>query len=87
MIALRQDPSFNVAYADYLKQFEYKVTLKLGPTYSKEYQEFSTWCHARLGVKFKDWFITSNSRGVYTLFCRSNKWATFLALTWVDNLD
>jgi uncharacterized protein YycO len=75
-----------VAYWDYLKQFEYRVTIKLGPTYSNQYQEFSTWCHARLGDKYKDWFITSNSKGVYTLFCRSNKWATFLALTWVDNL-
>jgi hypothetical protein len=75
-----------VAYWDYLKQFEYRVTVKLGQTYTPEYQEFSAWCHERLGVKYKDWFITSNSKGQYTLYSRSNKWAMFLALTWVDNI-
>jgi len=82
----RQDPSFNLAYADYLKQFEYRITIKLGPTHSNQYQEFTAWCHTRLGIKFKDWFITSNSKGVYTLYARSNKWATFLALTWLDKI-
>ena len=72
------------AYWDYLKQFDYRITVKLGPTYKSEYQEFSAWCTAHLGVKYKDWFITSNSRGAYTLHARSNKWDTFLTLTWVD---
>ena len=86
IMAFRQDPSFNTAYADYLKQFEYRIQLRLGPTYSNQYQEFSVWCHTRLGPKFKDWFVTSNSKGVYTIFIRSSKWASFLTLTWVDYL-
>ena len=73
-----------MAYADYLEQFEYRIQLQLGPTYSNQYKEFSAWCQQRLGIKFKDWFLTSNSKGVYTVFVRSNKWASFLALTWVD---
>lgn len=72
------------AYWDYLKQFDYRITVKFGPTYTAEYQEFSAWCTAHLGVKYKDWFITSNSRGAYTLHARSNKWVTFLTLTWID---
>ena len=80
----RLDPSFNVAYGDYIKQFEYRMAFKLGASYSKEYKEFHDWCSTRLGIKFKDWFITSNSKGVYTIYVRSSKWASFLALTWVD---
>lgn len=75
-----------VAYWDYLKQFEYHITLKLGNSYTREFKEFNAWCEQRLGTKYKDWFITSDSRGTYTLHARSNKWAAFLALTWVDNV-
>ena len=75
-----------VAYWDYLKQFEYRITLKLGNSYTQEFKEFNAWCEARLGDKYKDWFITSDSKGTYTLHARSSKWASFLALTWVDNL-
>ena len=87
MITKQSNPSFNLAYWDYLKQFEYKLTLNLGPTYKPKYEEFSVWCHTHLGTKFKDWFITSNGKGHYTLFARSSKWATFLALTWVDYIE
>jgi hypothetical protein len=82
----RDNPNFNVAYWDYLKQFEYRITINLGPTYKPEYEEFSAWCHDKLGVKFKDWFITSNGKGVYTLHARSNKWSTFLAFKWLDKI-
>jgi hypothetical protein len=74
----------NVAYWDYLKQFEYRLTVKLGASHTKEFKEFNEWCQEHLGTKFKDWFITSSSRGVYTLYARSSKWASFLALTYVD---
>ena len=77
-------PWQNVTYWEYLKQFEYRLCVRLGPTYKPEYKEFVEWCDTRLGIKFKDWFITSNGKGTYTLHARSNKWATFLALTWVD---
>ena len=82
--AYRQDPSFDKAFSDYLSQFNYKVTVKLGYTYTTEYKDFAEWCKTRLGVQYKDWFLTSNGKGNYTLFCRDNKWMTFLALTHVD---
>lgn len=80
------DPAFGVALGDYLKQFEYKITLKLGSTYSSEFKEFTEWCQTRLGTKYKDWFLYNSSKGEYVLFCRNNKWATFLALTHVDKI-
>lgn len=76
----------NTAYWDYAKQFEYRVTVKLGASHTEPFKEFNQWCEQHLGVKYRDWFITSNSRGVYTLFARSNKWATFLALSHVDKI-
>lgn len=80
------DPGFNVALAEYLAKFEFKVTVKLGNSYQAEFTEFNTWCEERLGPKYKDWFLVSNGKGIYTLFCKSNKWASFLALTHVDKL-
>lgn len=80
------DPSFDTAYFDYIKQFEYRITIKLGHTYTNEFKEFNEWCVERLGTKYKDWFFTSNGKGHYTLFCRDSKWACFLALTWVDRI-
>ena len=81
-----RDPNFGVALAQYLKQFEYKVNVKLGSTYTKEYTEFYDWCKARLGVQYKDWFIYALGNGKYCIFIKSSKWATFLALTHVDKL-
>ena len=75
-----------IAYWDYLKRFEYRLTVRLGASHTAEYKQFDIWCQTHLGAKFKDWFITSNSKGTYTLYSRSNKWAMFLALTWVDKL-
>ena len=69
---------------EYIERFVYRLDLKLGPVYSSQYKEFEVWCHARLGIKYKDWCITTAGKGVYTLHCTNNKWATFLALTWVD---
>jgi len=79
-------PKSSEAYWDYLKQFEYRITIQLGHTYTTDYKEFHEWCNTRLGNKYKDWFITSNGKGNYTLFARSNKWSTFLSLTWVDKI-
>jgi hypothetical protein len=81
------DPDFGVALANYLKQFDYRVNVKLGSTYTREYNDFLDWCRARLGQQYKDWFIYSLGKGKYCVFIRESKWATFLALTWVDMLD
>jgi hypothetical protein len=81
-----RDPHFGVALAQYLKQFEYKVNVKLGSTYTKEYTEFYDWCKDRLGTQYKDWFIYSLGHGKYCVFIKDSKWATFLALTHVDKL-
>jgi hypothetical protein len=78
------DPSFDQAYNDYISQFDYRVTVKLGFTYTAKYKEFTEWCEDRLGIRYKDWFLTSNGKGYYTLLCRDNKWMTFLALTHID---
>jgi uncharacterized protein YycO len=78
------DPGFDQAYSDYISNFDHKVTVKLGYTYTSKYKEFTEWCEDRLGIRYKDWFLTSNGKGYYTLFCRDNKWMTFLALTYVD---
>ena len=80
------DPSFGIALAEYLEQFEYRVDVRLGSTYTQEYSDFNDWCKLRLGSQYKDWFIYSLGHGKYCVFIRSSKWATFLALTWVDNL-
>ena len=72
--------------SDYLKKFEYSITLTLGQVYSPEFKEFQVWCEQRLGAKYKDWFIVNTGRGEYRLFCRSNKWAMFLALEHVDRI-
>jgi len=82
----RPDPTFDKALGDYLKQFEYRVTLKLGHSYGYDFKEFTDWCNTRLGVKYKDWFLYTSQKGEYTLFCRSSKWAIFLALTYVDKI-
>ena len=81
------DPDFATALNEYLKKFEYRVNVRLGSTYTKEYTEFHAWCKARLGEQYKDWFIYSLGHGKYRVFVTDNKWATFLALTWVDMLD
>ena len=72
------------ANQDYLDRFGYVVTVKLGHSYSKEFKEFYSWCGSHLGVHYKDWFIVSAGKDIYTLRCRNDKWATFLALTWFD---
>lgn len=82
----RPDPSFDRALGEYLAQFEYRVSLRLGSSYSPEFKEFTEWCNHRLGTKYKDWFLYTSGKNTYTLFCRSNKWAMFLALTHVDKL-
>lgn len=80
------DPGFDRAMSEYLAQFEYKVTVRLGSSYSPEFKEFIEWCNTRLGTKYKDWFIYANGKNTYTLFCRNDKWAMFLALTHIDKL-
>ena len=81
-----KDPAFERATIEYIKQFEYKLCVRLGPSYSKEFKEFSNWCSERLGVRFKDWFIMASAKNEYTLYCKTNKWAMFLALTHVDKI-
>lgn len=81
-----KDPVFEKAVTEYIHQFEYKLRVRLGPSYSKEFKEFSEWCSNRLGVKFKDWFILAADKNEYTLYCKTNKWAMFLALTHVDKI-
>ncbi len=73
-----------LANQDYLDKFGYTVTVKLGRSHTKEFKEFYSWCKARLGEQYKDWFIVSAGKDIYTLRCRNAKWATFLALTWFD---
>ena len=86
-IAKRPDPSFDTALSEYLAKFEYRVILKLGHTYTVAYNDFHAWCKERLGEQYKDWFIYPLGNGKYQLFMRNAKWASFLALTWVDNLE
>ena len=69
---------------DYLARFDYSVTVELGRSHSTEFKEFYTWCDKHLGVHYKDWFIISAGKDIYTLRCRNDKWTTFLALTWFD---
>ena len=78
------DYEFKQVVTEYLDKFVYKQTVKLGPTHGQKFKDFSCWCHEHLGVKFKDWFLFPAGRDTYTLFCRSDKWAIFLALTWFD---
>jgi len=69
---------------DYLEQFDYGITVRLGKSYTRDFKEFYAWCEAHLGVKYRDWFMVSVGPDVYLLKCRNNKWAMFLTLTWVD---
>jgi hypothetical protein len=82
----RPDIEWGRAKAEYIAQFPYSIKLKFGPSHGDEFRDFDIWCHRHLGNKFKDWFIISAGKGVYTLYSRDNKWATFLILTYVDNL-
>jgi hypothetical protein len=81
-----KDVAFERATAEYISQFEYRVTVRLGPSYSKEFKEFSEWCSDRLGVRYKDWFIIASAKNEYVLHCRTDKWSTFLALTHIDKI-
>jgi hypothetical protein len=69
---------------DYFEQFDYTIAVRLGRTYTPEFKEFTAWCDLHLGTRYKDWFIISSGPNIYTLTCRNNKRATFLALTWID---
>lgn len=80
------DIEWGRAKAEYIAQFPYSIKLKFGPTHGLEFQEFNRWCNTHLGSKFKDWFLLSAGKGLYTLYSRDNKWATILILTYVDNL-
>jgi hypothetical protein len=86
----RLDYSYEIAWAqakaDYLAQFPYSIKFQFGPTHGQEFQEFNRWCSEHLGNKFKDWFILSAGKGLYTLYSRDNKWATILILTHVDKI-
>ena len=83
----RPDPDLNKALGDYLAQFSYRVDVKLGHTYTQEFKDFTAWCEARLGPKYKAWFLYTLGNGRYTLWLREDKWASFLALTWVDVIE
>jgi hypothetical protein len=72
---------------NYLERFDYAVKVKLGKVYSKEFKEFYAWCDQHLGVHYKDWFIINAGKDIYTLRCRNDKWATFLALSWFDVIE
>ena len=81
-----KDLAFEKAASEYIGQFEYKLLVRLGPSYSKEFKEFSEWCSDRLGVRYKDWFIIASAKNEYVLHCRTDKWSTFLALTHIDKI-
>ena len=80
------NPSFERATADYINNFDYVVELKLGPSYGKEFKDFYEWCSIRLGNRYKDWFIMSSGKHTYKVYCRTSKWSSFLAITWIDNI-
>lgn len=80
------DPGLAQALNEYLTKFTFKLTVRLGPSYSERFKEFNIWCEERLGQKYKDWFLYTIDRDQYVLFVRDSKWATFLALTWVDTI-
>lgn len=80
------DEDWTKAKLEYIAQFNYRVNLRLGSTYSAEFEQFHNWCEQHLGTKFKDWFMITKGKGVYTLFSKDNKWAMFLVLTYVDNI-
>ncbi len=81
------DYEFRQVVSDYLDKFVYKQNIKLGPSYGEDFKEFHAWCEERLGIKYKDWFLFPCGKNTYTLFCSSDKWAMFLALTHIDKLE
>ena len=81
-----RNPTFERDVAEYMSRFTYRVTLRLGPSHGREFKEFMAWCRERLGTQHKDWCVLSKSKDTYTLFCLSDKWAMFLALTYIDNI-
>ncbi len=80
----RPDPGLEQAMRDYLSKFSYHVELSLGASWTTEFKDFNAWCEQRLGTKYKDWFLYSTGSKTYILFLRNDRWASFLALTWVD---
>lgn len=81
------NPQFQKHLDQYLQRFDYSVVLNLGPSWDIRYKEFYDWARARLGTQYRDWFITTvQPQGHYRLHCRSDKWSTFLALTWIDSI-
>ena len=80
------DYEFREVVTEYLDKFTYRQRLRLGPSYSVDFKEFSAWCEANLGTKFKDWFLFPCGREEYTLFCASDKWAIFLTLLHIDKI-
>lgn len=72
---------------EYVNNFKFSIKLKLGRTYSSQFQEFHSWAHDNLGIKYKDWCLLSYSKEHYTLLIRDSKWGTFLALKFADLID
>jgi len=78
------DPEFARAVHEYMTTFGYSIQLRLGPSHSDKFKDFHAWCREHLGTQYRDWFIMNHGPGIYTLRCKDNKWAMFLALSWVD---
>jgi hypothetical protein len=76
--------------AAYMKNFPFHIKIKLGRVYTAEFKEFNAWCESNLGVKYKDWFITSQSgpsTGNYTLWLKDTKKSMFLTLKFSESID
>jgi hypothetical protein len=80
-------PEFDKAAAEYLSQFPLTLTLNLGQSYGSTFKEFHQWCADNLGYQYKDWFLVSTKRGIFTLYLRNPKWLSILALRFSDLVD
>jgi hypothetical protein len=71
---------------EYLNGFQDRISLTLT---NNQLREIDTWCKENIGVKYRDWFILSNSSrsGVITggtLYIKIPKYATLFRLRWID---
>jgi hypothetical protein len=80
------EEDWNRAKSEYIAQFPYQVVVRLGGTYTDQFAEFEQWCQEHLGTKFRDWFMMSKGKGLYTLYAKDTKWSMFLVLAHVDKI-
>ena len=85
--AYQIDPALTDSISEYLKGFTHHFDISLGKAYSPEAKDFYAWCEQHLGKKYKDWFVVSNSKTTYRVWCKSSKHVTFLRLKYSESID